>query len=76
MMIILDTFVYEGIAPRNYKNINNMILHLEAQGDNYLDLWGDFLNLYKLIHIVFDPIDHQDIYGIIACELMILLQPQ
>lgn len=38
MMIILDTFVYEGIAPRNYKNINNMILHLEAQGDNYLDL--------------------------------------
>lgn len=53
-----------------------MILHLEAQGDNCLDLWVDFLNLDKLIHIVFDPTDYQDIYGIVACEPMILLQPQ
>ena len=53
-----------------------MILSLESLGDSDLDLKVNSLNLDKLIHIVFDPIDLQDIYGIVAFGLMILPQPQ
>ncbi len=53
-----------------------MILSLESLGDSGLDLKVNSLNLDKLIHIVFDPNDLQDIYGIVAFELMIPPQPQ